>query len=165
MGIINVMSDLMNVPSVSQLKALFHQFFHFGMVGAVGFIIDWSSTTFLKTFMPLKVAVLFAYLIAASGTWFLNRVWTFRHIDHSSVSVLQQWKRFLLANLPGFVINRGIVLLVLSYITITQHWPVIALMCGTACGMFVNFTLCKTCVFTSEEQEESETSSTVREEV
>lgn len=139
----------MKLVPIPNLYAFARQFFHFGLVGAVGFLVDWASTSILSSYIPLKIAVLFAYIIAASSNWFLNRLWTFRHSNHATLSVFQQWKRFLLANLPGFFINRGVVLLLLANISATHRWPVLALLSGTACGMFVNFTLCRTCVFTS----------------
>lgn len=153
----------MKALSLSALYALTKQFFHFGMVGIVGFTVDWATTSFLSTIIPLKIAVLFAYSVAASGNWLLNRLWTFRHADHETLSPFHQWKRFLIANLPGFFINRGVVLAVLSYVTIAQQWPVIALLCGTACGMFVNFTLCRTCVFDCKETEKLDASASLQE--
>ncbi|MXV44067.1 GtrA family protein [Saccharibacter sp. 17.LH.SD] len=139
----------MTVPPFRTLFTLVQQFFQFGVVGVVGFTMDWCSTMLLCGVVTLKIAALLAYGIAASGTWLLNRLWTFRRENQTCYNSAKQWGRFLLANLPGFVLNRGAVFLALSLIPLTQEWPVIALLCGTLCGMFVNFTLCRKFVFSS----------------
>src|SRR5258708_35417292 len=82
------------------------QFAMFGMVGLFGFVIDTGTVYALRHAVGLYLAGLAAYITAATGTWFCNRLWTFRHRGRTDRWHVQ-WRRFLAANLIGFVINRG----------------------------------------------------------
>ncbi|MCX5617363.1 GtrA family protein [Bombella sp. TMW 2.2543] len=126
---------------------LLQRFFYFGAVGAVGFLVDWTSLSLFRHVVGLRVAALLAYVMASSNNWILNRYWTFRDRCRQSHKVHHQWGRFILANVPGFVINRGIVLALFSLWPLTRHYTVIALLFGTAGGMFINFALCHHFVF------------------
>ena len=78
-------------------------------------------------------------------TWALNRAWTFR--GRGAGSKLGQWARFLAANSPGLLLNRGTYeVLVLSF-PLFREYPFLATAAGTAAGMFVNFGLARRLVF------------------
>lgn len=130
------------------------RFIRFGMVGVAGFLVDWASVSLLRPVIGLHIATLLAYVIASSNNWLLNRYFTFHDCCRKHFTLRQQWIRFTLANLPGFIINRGIVLTLFQIWPITRHYPVIALLCGTAGGMFINFTLCHHFVFKKKKNEQ-----------
>jgi putative flippase GtrA len=121
------------------------QFIMFGLVGAVGFLIDTATIYALRHSVGLYVSGIGAYFTAATGTWFCNRVWTFRHSRAEKWHV--QWRRFLVANLSGFVINRGVYALLVTFWAAATNEPVIAVLGGALAGMTLNFNLSRKMVF------------------
>jgi putative flippase GtrA len=122
------------------------QFGMFGVVGLIGFVIDTATVYALRHAVGLYVAGIAAYFTAATGTWFFNRLWTFRHIV-STDSWHMQWRRFLAANLTGFVINRGVYALLVTFVDVAARQPVIAVFAGALAGMTLNFNLSRKMVF------------------
>jgi putative flippase GtrA len=122
------------------------QFGMFGIVGLVGFVIDTGTVYALRHSLGLYVAGLAAYFTAATGTWFCNRSWTFRHIRRSDPWHVQ-WRRFLAANLSGFIINRGVYALLVTFVAAAARQPVIAVFAGALAGMTLNFNLSRKMVF------------------
>jgi len=121
------------------------QFLRFGVVGLLGLVVDTAVVyTFRGTF-GLYGAGVIAYFGAATGTWSLNRVWTFR--GRGSGSAHRQWAMFLIANLAGFVLNRGTYALLVTFLPAAAAQPVIATSAGAVAGMFVNFNLSRRVVF------------------
>jgi putative flippase GtrA len=122
------------------------QFAMFGTVGLVGFIVDTATVYGLRRAVGLYVAGAAAYFTGASTTWFCNRFWTFRHLagrDRWHV----QWARFLTANLGGFVINRGVYALLVTFVDVAAREPVIAVFAGAVAGVTLNFNLSRKMVF------------------
>src|SRR5579872_1255621 len=72
------------------------QFLMFGVVGAAGFIVDTGIVYALRYQLGLYGAGAVSYCAAATVTWLLNRVWTFR--GQGSGTIHAQWARFLLVN-------------------------------------------------------------------
>jgi putative flippase GtrA len=122
------------------------QFLMFGLVGLVGFVIDTGTVYALRHAVGLYVAGLAAYFTAATGTWICNRLWTFRHLARSDPWHVQ-WRRFLAANLGGFIINRGVYALLVTFVEIAARQPVIAVFAGAMAGMTLNFNLSRKMVF------------------
>jgi putative flippase GtrA len=122
------------------------QFVMFGLVGLVGFVIDTGTVYALRHAVGLYVAGLAAYFTAATGTWFCNRAWTFRHIGRSDPWYVQ-WRRFLAANFTGFVINRGVYALLVTFVAAAARQPVIAVFAGATAGITLNFNLSRKRVF------------------
>jgi|HubBroStandDraft_5_1064220.scaffolds.fasta_scaffold743864_1 putative flippase GtrA len=122
------------------------QFVMFGMVGLVGFVIDTVTVYALRHAVGLYVAGLAAYFTAATGTWFCNRLWTFRHIGRSDPWHVQ-WRRFLAANFTGFIINRGVYALLVTFVAAAAREPVIAVFAGAMAGLTLNFNLSRKMVF------------------
>jgi putative flippase GtrA len=122
------------------------QFLMFGTVGLIGFVIDTATVYGLRGYAGLYVAGVAAYVVASSGTWFFNRLWTFRHFGGED-SWYVQWARFLTANLGGFVINRGVYALLVTFVDIAAREPVIAVFAGAVAGMTLNFNLSRKMVF------------------
>lgn len=118
----------------------------FAMFGLVGFVLDTATVYDLRHAVGLYMAGIAAYFIAATGTWFCNRMWTFRHAGGTH-RWYTQWGRFLAANMWGFVINRGVYALLVTFVAIAAREPVIAVLAGALAGMTLNFNLSRKLVF------------------
>ena len=74
-----IMLDRLLERSVSPAQRLIIvQFLRFGTVGGIGFLVDTATVYGLRHILGLYGAGLVAYVIAATGNWALNRIWTFR---------------------------------------------------------------------------------------
>lgn len=127
------------------LPPVLAEFLKFGTVGAIGFVFDTGTVYALRGVLGLIGAGIAAYLVAATCTWLLNRVWTFR--GRGGQSAGRQWALFLAANAVGFTLNRGTFALAVTYLAMAARYPVLAVAAGTAAGMGVNFFLSRRIVF------------------
>ena len=122
------------------------EFLRFGVVGTIGFIVD---TAVLYAGLALGLGLYggraVSYLAAATTTWALNRVWTFRGRGNGRVH--QQWALFLLVNLIGFVMNYGTYAALIAYVPMVAAHPVLGVAAGAIAGMFGNFLLSRQLVF------------------
>ena len=121
------------------------QFLRFGAVGLCGFVVDTATVYTLRGSLGLYGAGVVAYLTAATATWLLNRIWTFRGLGSGPAH--RQWMKFLLVNLIGFILNRGAYALLVTFYALAAREPVIAVAAGAVAGMFVNFGLSRRLVF------------------
>jgi putative flippase GtrA len=121
------------------------QFMKFGVVGVVGFLIDTATVYGLRASLGLYGAGAVAYVVAASGNWVLNRVWTFR--GRGSGPAHRQWALFMITNLLGFALNRGTYALLVTFVALCADQPVYAVAAGAVVGMFLNFRMSRTVVF------------------
>ncbi len=126
--------------------ALLLQFVQFGTVGLAGFAVDTAVVYGLRAWLGLIGAGLVSYVIAATVTWLLNRRWTFRGRG-GAAALHRQWAAFLLANLLGFVLNRGTYIALIATSALCVAYPVLAVFAGAVAGMFVNFSLSRAFVF------------------
>lgn len=124
---------------------LLAQFLRFGAVGLVGLLVDTATVYGLRHALGLYGAGTVAYVVAATGNWLLNRMWTFR--GHGSGPAHRQWAMFMIANLGGFVLNRGTYAVLVTFVAVAADQPVIATSAGSIAGMFVNFILSRRLVF------------------
>ena len=131
--------------ATAQRLALLRQFLRFGTVGLAGFVIDTACVYALRHPLGLYGAGAAAYLVAASGNWLLNRLWTFRGQGNGPAH--RQWAMFMVTNLIGFVLNRGAYALLVTFMAAAAQQPVIATAAGAVAGMFVNFSLSRRLVF------------------
>src|SRR6185369_10215586 len=93
------------------------QFLRFFIVGGLGFLVDASVLMGLTRGAGLDPysARVVSFLAAASTTWYLNRIFTFRSDQHHH-PVAKQWAIFLLVSVGGALINYGI------YVAALQLW-------------------------------------------
>ena len=138
-------SNLRGYATEARIRLL-AQFIMFGMVGLVGFVIDTTTVYALRHAVGLYAAGVAAYFTAATGTWFCNRSWTFRGLTGTDRWYVQ-WMRFLAANLSGFVVNRGVYALLVTFVDVAAREPVIAVFCGAVAGIMLNFNLSRKVVF------------------
>jgi putative flippase GtrA len=132
-------------PWIFRHRELLVQFLMFSSVGAVGFVADTATVYALRQSLGLYGAGAVAYGVAATVTWILNRVWTFR--GKGSGPAHRQWARFLLVNLGGFTLNRGTYAVLVTFVPLCAAEPVWAVAAGAIAGMFLNFSLSRAMVF------------------
>ena len=125
--------------------AVLAEFLRFGTVGAIGVVVDAATVYGLRAAIGLYWAGALAYFVAASSNWLINRLWTFR--GKGSGPAHLQWATFLLANGVGFVVNRGTYFVLITVSAVAFDYPILAIACGTAVGMFINFYLSRRFVF------------------
>jgi putative flippase GtrA len=121
------------------------QFLKFGVVGTIGFLVDTATVYTLRFALGLYIAGYVSYVVGASATWLLNRIWTFR--GHGGGPAYHQWMRFLALNLGGFVLNRGLYSVLVTLVPLCVAQPVFAVAAGSLTGMLLNFTLSRALVF------------------
>lgn len=124
---------------------LLAQFLRFGAVGLVGLLVDTATVYGLRHALGLYGAGMAAYVVAATGNWALNRIWTFR--GQGAGPAHRQWAMFMFANLGGFVLNRGTYAVLVTFVAAAADQPAIATSAGSVAGMFVNFILSRRLVF------------------
>lgn len=90
----------------ARLRAAFHELAKFGTVGAFCFLIDISLFNFVLhvTDKPLTSKIV-STVVAASVAFVLNRAWSFRHRQRSSVP--REYALFFVLNAIGLVIAVG----------------------------------------------------------
>jgi putative flippase GtrA len=135
-----------NVYLTPERIRLAEQFARFGVVGTIGFVVDTATVYALRSVLGLYGAGLAAYGTAATVTWLLNRIWTFRGQGDGGPAH-RQWVKFLIANLLGFFLNRGTYALLITFNALAAQQPIIATAAGAIAGMFVNFSLSRRYVF------------------
>jgi putative flippase GtrA len=86
-----------------------------------------------------------SYLVAATTTWALNRLWTFRGRGEGPAH--QQWALFLVVNLVGFAMNYGTYAVLIAFVPVVAAHPVLGVAAGAIAGMFGNFVLSRQLVF------------------
>ncbi len=125
--------------------ALLVQFLRFGGVGACGFVVDTAVVYASRGWLGLYGAGMLSFCLAATTTWALNRVWTFR--GRGSGPAHRQLVLFMAANAIGFVLNRGAYVALIATSPFCAANPVLAVAAGALAGMFSNFTMSRRLVF------------------
>ncbi len=117
-------------------------------MGFAGFLVDWGCLTLLLSLgAAFFIGRGLSYLCAATATWALNRLWTFRS---GNKTILREWAKFLAANAVGGAVNYGFsVFLAVEAPDFIGKYPVVAVAAGSLSGMFINFALSKKFVFTA----------------
>lgn len=127
------------------------QFIKFGMVGAIGFLVDALVLWLASYWLPYPTARAISFWAAVTSNWWLNRVFTFQDAEHSE-KAHQQWGKFFLASLIGFIPNWGVFVLLMGFgeqqaLIDMPLYPYLAMIPGVLAGMLVNFSLSKFWVF------------------
>ncbi len=122
------------------------QMFRFGVVGALGFLVD---TAVLYGSFALGFGLyggrVVSYLAAASFTWAVNRAWTFA--GRGGATPARQWALFVVVNLGGFVLNYGTYAAMVAWWPLAAEYPVLGVAGGAIAGMGCNFLLSRAVVF------------------
>ena len=93
-----------------ELKPLVFKFVKFGIVGAIGAIVDFGLTALCKGIfgMPDLVSNAIGFTVAATCNYILNRIWTWRS---TSTEVGVEYAKFFFVSLIGLGLNSLIVFL------------------------------------------------------
>ncbi|SCC93045.1 GtrA family protein [Thiomonas sp. X19] len=120
------------------------QILRFGIVGAVGFVVNVGMVEWLaRSIGPIWAQVL-AFPVAASVTWWLNRRYTF---GVSRQAWHREWLHYILANAFGWAVINGVYFLLVLHFTLMYRHPSLALAVGAVLGMALNFAASKWIVF------------------
>jgi putative flippase GtrA len=126
------------------------EFGRFCVVGAIGFCID---TTVLLILVKAYGASpylgrVFSYLVAATGTWSLNR-----HITFASSRADEwhhEWGRYLIVNAIGGSVNYASYSICVWSLPIVRQYLILGVAVGAACGLVFNYTASRYLVFRAE---------------
>ena len=121
------------------------RFIRFSLVGVVGFVVD--SVT-LEAALAIGsgpyIGQIIAYAVAATGTWWLNRRFTFRsQVDGKS----REWARYITANFVGGLVNYSVFASGEGFIPLVRDHPLLGVAAGSLSGLAVNFSLSSRYVF------------------
>ncbi len=117
----------------------------FGVVGVVGFVANAVSVGILAKAVNLYPAGFLSWVIAATVTWFLNRIWTFSGQTHGPV--LRQWIHFVGANSFGLLLYYAAYATAIALIPWSATPPIFAVAGGSIAGLVANFSLSRRYVF------------------
>ena len=125
------------------------RFLRFCLVGSVGFLLDAVVLWGLMAlgFAPL-VARVFSYLAAATGTWLLNRRYTFD--ADPQLGLWREWTHYLAVNGLGGGINYLCFALALMTLDAVRAQPVLGVALGSAVALVFNYLANKHLVFRGE---------------
>jgi putative flippase GtrA len=126
------------------------QFQRFLLVGALGFVVDFSVLYLAVNVVGLGTLAgrLVSFIIAATVTWKANRHFTFEREDAAVPdAAARQWLRYLLTTAIGGAINIGVYQLWLRMTDPGNVNLFFAVVAGSAVALLVNFTLSKYVVF------------------
>ncbi len=127
-------------------KSTFHQFLRFGIAGGIGFLVDVAML-----YLALAAGADFylgrgiSFLCAVLATWQVNRNFAFK--ASTSISLWQEWWRYLLAMLGGGVINYLSSAMTVHMLPPGPLVPMLGVAIGSIAGMTVNFVSSRMFVF------------------
>ena len=116
-----------------------NQFLRFCAVGAVGFVIDAGILQVLVASGHVNpyTARVGPFLAAASGTWWINRYYTFK-VNQQPTRV--EWLRYVALMGLGAVVNYGAFALCIAFWVLAHTRPWLGVAVGSIAGLVVNFT-------------------------
>lgn len=112
-------------------------FFLFGFVGSIGFLVDVAVLYILKGSMGLYFGRLFSFSASVLITWTLNRRLTFAERQSSKVKHHEFALYFALMCVGGGV-NYSIYAFLLANFIFVQQQPAWGVAAGSVAAMFVN---------------------------
>ena len=117
-----------------------NQFLRFCAVGAVGFVIDASILQALVASAHANpyAARIASFLVAASGTWLMNRHYTFE-VSHRPTHA--EWMRYVALMGLGALVNYGAFALCIAFWQVAHTQPWLGVAVGSITGLVVNFTM------------------------
>lgn len=132
---------------------LMGQVLRFGIVGAIGFLIDAGV---LYGMLALGLGPyggrVVSFLAAATATWVLNRSFTFRRDSrrdghYADAHPAHEWLAYLGLMAIGGLVNYGTYAAAVAFLEPVARQPVIGVALGSLAGMAINFWTSKTLVF------------------
>jgi putative flippase GtrA len=110
----------------------------FGLVGALGFLIDAGVLYVLKSSLGLYLSRAISFFCAVIVTWLLNRSLTFKGEKRERKLVLE-FIHYMVLMLIGGAFNVGVYYLMVHQSELVKVYPVIGVAAGSIVGMLVNF--------------------------
>jgi putative flippase GtrA len=113
----------------------------------VGFIVDTGILYLAKDDLGLGLYAgrLLSFLVAATTTWLLNRVFTFG--NPSVKSLFREWLHFLSVNSIGGLVNYGVYTALVLTVALAAEHPVLGVAAGAIAGLAFNYLGSKHAVF------------------
>jgi putative flippase GtrA len=127
-----------------------HSFVRFAVIGTFGYFVAVAVLTFTTGPLKLEFAAANALtiFISMAFTWLGNRYFTFRdRRAHGLGPALQEWLKFMGANLLGAALNYGTALALVRFAGFPFSEKYLAQAAGVLAGLVFNFTLSRTMVF------------------
>lgn len=127
-------------------KSTASQFLRFAIAGGIGFVVDVAVL-----YLAMAAGADFylgrgiSFLCAVFATWQVNRNFAFK--ASGSISLWQEWWRYLLAMLGGGVVNYACSAVAVMLLPPGPLAPMLAVAVGSIAGMSVNFISSKLFVF------------------
>jgi putative flippase GtrA len=127
-------------------KSTVSQFLRFGISGGIGFLVDVAVL-----YLAMAAGANFylgrgiSFLCAVFATWQINRNFAFR--ASGSLSLWQEWWRYLLAMLGGGVVNYLSSAVAVALLPPSPLAPMLGVAIGSIAGMTINFISSKLFVF------------------
>ena len=128
----------------------------FGVVGAVGFLIDAGILTLLMTGFGFDhySARAISFTVAVTFTWYLNRRWVF---EKSTASMSgREYSSYLVVQVIGAVINLSVFVAVIEFVPQLANLPVIPLAVGAIAALLFNFSASSRFVFSESQDSKTE---------
>jgi putative flippase GtrA len=129
-----------------------HSFIRFALIGGIGYVVDTAVLAFGTDILKLdfEIGRAFSIFAAMCFTWAGNRYFTFADRRARGFSGgVQEWLKFVGANLLGAVVNYSISVLLVRYAPFPLNYKYAAQAAGVLVGLVFNFTLSRTFVFKS----------------
>ncbi|MFP1981136.1 GtrA family protein [Lonsdalea quercina] len=117
---------------------LIKEIFLFGIVGALGFLIDSGVLYLLKSSIGLYASRVISFICAVIFTWLLNRSFTFKEKKRER-KLFAEFINYSALMLIGGCFNIGVYYLMIHQSSFIQEIPIIGIAIGSIVGMFVNF--------------------------
>ena len=125
-------------------------FVRFAAVGGAGYVVNAAALTVFTRVCKLDAdpALAASIFVAMCFTWAGNRYLTFgARRAHGFRPIVEEWLRFVGANLLGAVVNYGVALALVHYGPGLLANPYLAQAAGVLAGLVFNFTLSRLLVF------------------
>jgi len=110
----------------------------FGLVGALGFMIDAAVLYLLKSSLGLYLGRAISFFCAVIVTWILNRSLTFKG-EKRKRRLVFEFMHYMVLMLIGGLFNVGTYYLMVHQSELVKIYPIIGVAAGSIIGMFVNF--------------------------
>jgi putative flippase GtrA len=118
----------------------------FALAGAAGFIVDTAVLYALRGVIGPYAGRLVSFFCAVLTTWMLNRTFAFAtHEKH--LPLWREFSHYFLAMLGGGSINYAVYSVLITFVPLIYHNPIIGVACGSIAGLSVNFFLAHSVVF------------------
>lgn len=113
----------------------------FGLVGAIGFVVDGGILTLLSQRFGVNIYLsrLFSFTSATIATWLLNRTLVFKAQERDAQKKRREYGRYFVVQIGGALLNLGIFSALIKAAPSLESIPVVPLAVGAVFGMLFNY--------------------------